>query len=174
MPDRQNPLKLGRTRLPGIPCPRDTSAVPQPGEVSPDIQAASIGRPAYSRNLPRIPESASKARSMVTTAVLTWGLKELVDPARLVVTELVANAANHARMDTILVTATLRAPDAVRISVVDRSRTMPQRRNAADDDEQGRGLELIDALSGGLWGVDALLWGKRVWADLEAPRGHRE
>jgi anti-sigma regulatory factor (Ser/Thr protein kinase) len=144
------------------------------GDGAAPVRPWTIGAPAFSRHLPRNPESARTARTLITTALNAWGLKDVIDPAHLVVTELVANAAQHARMETILVTATLLDRGVVRVSVVDRSRAVPQRRSADDDEEHGRGLELIEVLSQGCWGVDPLRWGKRVWADLEAPRGHHE
>ncbi|WP_329028136.1 ATP-binding protein [Streptomyces sp. NBC_00690] len=125
-----------------------------------------ISEPAYKQNMPRKPESARTARQMVSTALDAWGLGEAADAAHLVVTELVANAVQHARLDTILVTTQRRDAFTVRVAVVDRSRETPQRHHADEDEEHGRGLELIQVLSHGHWGVDPLPWGKRVWADL--------
>ncbi|MFF4292066.1 ATP-binding protein [Streptomyces vinaceus] len=135
------------------------------------IQPSPIGDPAYSDNFPRIPESAHAARHLVASALHVWGLDRLVDSAGLVVTELVANAALHARQDTVEVTVTLRAPDLVRVAVADRSRKMPELHKAADGDEHGRGLTIVDALCDGRWDVDRLRSGKRVWAELLAPEG---
>jgi hypothetical protein len=41
----------------------------------------------------------------------------------------------------------------------------PRLAEAGPGDESGRGLRLVAALSQ-RWGVDALGWGKRTWADL--------
>ncbi|MFD4314958.1 ATP-binding protein [Streptomyces sp. NPDC058548] len=119
------------------------------------------------RSLPRSPESAAVARRLVRRALATWSLPDLVEGAVLVVTELVANAAVHARGATIQVTVARVAIGQVRVAVIDLDRTEPALRLAADDDERGRGLALVEAVSA-RWGVDPLRWGKRVWADLEA------
>lgn len=122
--------------------------------------------PYYSVTLPRAPESARRARLLVTAALGRWGLEEFEDAACLVTTELVANAAAHARMDSLLVRVERIGPSSVRVAVVDRSTALPCARAAGPDEESGRGLQLVDALSGGHWGTDPLRWGKRVWAVL--------
>ncbi|WP_284576880.1 ATP-binding protein [Streptomyces sp. 2P-4] len=122
--------------------------------------------PYYTATLPRVPESARRARSLVTAALGRWGLEEFEDAACLVTTELVANAAAHARSDSLLVRVERIGPRAVRVAVVDRSKVLPCPRDAGPDEESGRGLWLVDALSGGRWGADPLKWGKRVWAVL--------
>ncbi|MFF4391419.1 ATP-binding protein [Streptomyces sp. NPDC001552] len=129
------------------------------------IEPSPTGDPAYSLNLPRTPESAHAARHLVSSALDVWGLGDFEDAAWLVVTELMANAAMHAHLDLVRVTVTCRGPRRVRIAVVDRSRRMPERHKAADGDEHGRGLAIVEALSLA-WDVDRLPWGKRVWADL--------
>ncbi|HWU08102.1 MAG TPA: ATP-binding protein [Streptomyces sp.] len=131
--------------------------------------------PVSSWSMPRVPESAGLARCLVREALGSWELPGLVDGVTLVVTELVANAAEHARPPeghvhggTIRVTVSLVEPDRVRVAVVDLDRTEPVLGvPAADDEERGRGLALVAALSVS-WGVEPLGWGKRVWAELEA------
>lgn len=125
----------------------------------------SRGESSYSRMLPREPESAAVARHLVRGALGQWCLEGLVEDAALVVTELVANSAQHARGSTILVAVALHRTGWVRVSVVDREHRTPAQRMPADDAERGRGLALVDAVSA-QWGVDPLRWGKRVWADL--------
>ncbi|MFV0131670.1 hypothetical protein ACLGI4_28940 [Streptomyces sp. HMX112] len=57
----------------------------------------------------------------------------------------------------------------VRVAVVDCDpNRRPQLCAASLDAEGGRGLVLVDAMSA-RWGVHTTGWGKRVWADLEAP-----
>ncbi|TDC10691.1 ATP-binding protein, partial [Streptomyces sp. 8K308] len=69
--------------------------------------------------------SAAEARGLVRAALGVWGLMELVDDGVLVVSELVGNAAEHTGSRRISVTVSRPEVDTVRISVVDRSRTMP-------------------------------------------------
>lgn len=143
------------------------NAMAQPSGAT--TRPSAIGAPAYTQSFPREGESAALARRLVTAALDTWHLPELADIATLVVTELVANAVNHARGSTIRVTVTRVTDRVVRIAVVDKDRNEPQMRAAGPDDERGRGLAIVDAMSA-RWGVDLLRWGKRVWADVEGER----
>ena len=118
--------------------------------------------------MPRTAESAARARDLVRTVLAAWCLDELSDPADSVVTELVGNAADHARGQTIRVTVTRTERRRVRVAVTDMSKKLPEARPFDLDEESGRGLLLIAAMSKE-WCVDPLAWGKRVWADLEAP-----
>jgi anti-sigma regulatory factor (Ser/Thr protein kinase) len=119
--------------------------------------------------MPRKPESAATARSLVRVAFGVWGLDDLADDGALIVSELVGNAVRHARSSAIRVTVTQPTPGLVRIGVVDRSQVFPILRNPDDADEDedagGRGLWLVDAMTH-RWGTDVLPWGKRVWAEL--------
>jgi anti-sigma regulatory factor (Ser/Thr protein kinase) len=130
------------------------------------MQRAAADETCYSALLPRTPESAQAARRLVSSAVRRWGLEEVEDAACVVMTELVSNAAKHARLESLIVKVALEAPALVQVSVVDRSKTMPRLRTALLDEESGRGLSMVDTLTEGRWGADPLNWGKRVWALL--------
>ncbi|KPI17639.1 hypothetical protein OK074_1660 [Actinobacteria bacterium OK074] len=117
------------------------------------------------KTIPRAPESAEPARRLVEAALRDWNLQEFTEDATLVVSELVANAAQHARGDMISVSIVLLDERTVRLAVVDKSDVPPQLRKAEADDVRGRGLPLIDVLSW-RWGADRLPWGKRVWSEL--------
>lgn len=108
------------------------------------------------------------ARHLVSSALRVWGLEELEYAARIVVTELVSNAVVHARQSSVRVTVTRLDRLEVQIAVVDMSRDLPRPRPVGVDEESGRGLALVAALSDGRWGADPLPWGKRVWARLAA------
>ncbi|MFH8221724.1 ATP-binding protein [Streptomyces sp. NPDC018057] len=125
--------------------------------------------PAYTETLPRTSVSVSRARRLVVLALNVWGMDEdLRDSAQLVISELLTNAVQHARRDSVRVTVTRLGDQRVRVSVVDLCRKRPQRRAARANEEGGRGLEIVDFLSGGKWGVDPMPWGKHVWVDLGA------
>ncbi|MFJ9886137.1 ATP-binding protein [Streptomyces sp. NPDC091287] len=95
------------------------------------------------------------------------GLTELQEDAELVVSELLTNAVLHTRRgDSVRVTVTRLGEGRARVAVVDLSKDRPAPRDAGGDQESGRGLEIVEALSGGQWGVDLQLWGKCVWATL--------
>ncbi|MCK8681296.1 ATP-binding protein [Streptomyces lichenis] len=127
------------------------------------------GHPGYSETLPCDPRSASAARRLVRVALAVWGLPELAGDAGLVVTELVANAARHARGRPVRVAVERPAANRVRVSVADGSKVPPEPRQPRADDERGRGLVLVNALAAG-WGTEPLATGKRVWAELDGGR----
>lgn len=124
---------------------------------------SATGAPSYSETLPRVSESAVVARRLVGHALDVWHLSVFAEKAGLVVTELVANAAQHARGDHIRVTITRREDGGVHVGVVDKSRVLPEPRVAHVDETGGRGLALVDHMAR-TWGTDKLPWGKRVWA----------
>lgn len=115
--------------------------------------------------LPRRAESAVTGRRIVREALQDWALGHLVDAAELVVTELIANAAQHARHDSVRLTVLRIESDGVHVAVTDRSRRMPVLRRPGLAAQAGRGLGIVDSLSAA-WGYDPLPWGKRVWAEL--------
>ncbi|WP_224756503.1 ATP-binding protein [Streptomyces sp. col6] len=121
--------------------------------------------------MPRVAESARRARRLVDLALSVWDMDKVRDAAEIVVSELLANAVQHARRDSVRLTVTRLSDTRVRVAVVDLSRTHPTRRAASADDESGRGLDIVDALSHGQWGVDSMRWGKRVWVDLDGSGG---
>ncbi|MFJ1590655.1 ATP-binding protein [Kitasatospora albolonga] len=122
--------------------------------------------PAYTETLPRAAASVRSARRLVRLALDVWGLTGVQDDAELIVSELLTNAVLHARRDSVRVSAMRLGEGRVRIAVVDLSRDRLAVRPAGDDQESGRGLDIVATLSGGRWGLDPLPWGKRVWAEL--------
>lgn len=108
------------------------------------------------------PASASRARSFVVRHLVDHGLRYLVEPVRLVASELATNALVHAHTAFIV---TLEARDGVvRLTVRDDSLSLPTRRVAQVMDATGRGLEIVDIVSHD-WGIDTDSAGsKAVWA----------
>ncbi|WP_181803111.1 ATP-binding protein [Streptomyces shenzhenensis] len=127
---------------------------------------AADGSPVVTSVLPREPESVPAARRLVRHTLADWRLSNLADTAELVVAELSANAVEHARHASFRVTLKRGPGDRVRVAVTDKSTALPVLRALDEEDEGGRGLALVAALSC-QWGTDPLNWGKRVWADLE-------
>ncbi|MFF5505823.1 ATP-binding protein [Streptomyces roseolus] len=122
----------------------------------------------HARTLPCTPDSVAVARRLVVAVLARWNLPEdLADRARLVVSELVTNALVHARTcgASIRVTVTRIEDDHVQVAVTDLDRRPLIPRHAGPDDEGGRGLDLVAALSL-RWGYERRHWGKRVWAEL--------
>jgi anti-sigma regulatory factor (Ser/Thr protein kinase) len=122
------------------------------------------------RLLPPDAESPSLARNLVSDACLTWQLTDLLHPSRLVMSELVTNAVEHARTDMIV--AVSRRGRGLHLSVADELPTMPDlrkqarlRRNQPLDD-RGRGLRSVAAVATA-WGALPAGTGKVVWATLQ-------
>ncbi|MGY1453751.1 ATP-binding protein [Streptomyces sp. SS8] len=131
----------------------------------PTAQARKTGHPGYSETLPRRPESAASARRMIRAACAAWRLDDLAEDGALIVSELVSNAVQHARRNSIRVVIERPETARLRIGVVDFSKAPPVRKAPGPDDEGGRGLALMAALAD-RWGTEPLPWGKRVWAEL--------
>jgi anti-sigma regulatory factor (Ser/Thr protein kinase) len=107
-------------------------------------------------------------------AVLTaWGLGHLTDDTEIVLSELFTNAVRHAAVpDAPPIEVVLAKPlDGVRVEVRDASDNLPSSRDAGPEDESGRGLALVEALTASRWGVNPLAGGgKIVWALIPLPR----
>ena len=101
--------------------------------------------------LPGIPGSVPAARRHVRDALGLHGLAEFAQDAAIITSELVANAVQHACEDgtkTIGVILTHAGiPAAVTVAVSDSSPQVPVRRETPAGSEQGRGLQIVEALS---------------------------
>ena len=116
-------------------------------------------------DLPAELTSVRRARDMVRGAADALGLSEEgVDVASLVVSELVTNALVHGAAPVRLRVRS--SGSRVYLEVADAARYRPHRRIARVTDENGRGLELLEALSR-RWGVRPQVTGKVVWAQLD-------
>ncbi|MFB9447299.1 ATP-binding protein [Dactylosporangium vinaceum] len=112
------------------------------------------------------PASTSAARELVDRACAQWRLPELADRAALIVTELVANAIEHAGTP-MLVSVALRDRH-LHLAVHDESRLPLERSGDAGDDEDeepGRGLLIVEGMASA-WGCLHTAGGKVVWATL--------
>jgi anti-sigma regulatory factor (Ser/Thr protein kinase) len=119
--------------------------------------------------LPGIPESVPVARWRVRAALGLHGLGEYADDAEIITSELVTNAVQHAcdnGAKTIGVRLTQAgSPAAVTVAVSDSSPQGPIRRDTPAGSEQGRGLQIVEALSAH-WGWRLENGGKAVFAVL--------
>jgi anti-sigma regulatory factor (Ser/Thr protein kinase) len=119
--------------------------------------------------LPGTPESVPIARRRVRAALGFHGLGEFTEDAEFITSELVANAVQHACEDgtgTIGVILThAGTPAAVTVAVSDSSPQVPVRRDTPAGSEQGRGLQIVEALSAH-WGWRCGGGGKVVFAVL--------
>ncbi|WP_333768736.1 ATP-binding protein [Streptomyces sp. IBSBF 2435] len=112
----------------------------------------------------------SEARHELRRVLDAWGLDDLADRAELVLSELLTNAVRHTvpPPDCEIETRYELLPAGVRIEVHDADETRPAAQIPSAEEESGRGLALVDALTGARWGVgDRMGIGKLVWAVLE-------
>lgn len=110
------------------------------------------------------PASVPRARRFVTRQLDGWDLCRVEAEAALVVTELAANAVDHAHSDFEVRLAL--TDHVLRLEVLDNGAGTPDPRPPSPDSERGRGLLLVSAMSAS-WGVDEVVDdGKVVWAEL--------
>ncbi|MEV7781360.1 ATP-binding protein [Kitasatospora sp. NPDC088351] len=121
---------------------------------------------------PRHPRSAGRARVQLLRQAYVWQVAdETTEIAVLLLSELVTNACRHARgpRDRLVGVRCLIVDDLLRVEVTDANEDLPQPREAALDDEAGRGLHLVDALADS-WGAHLRgegYRGKTVWFQLK-------
>ncbi|MCF1594364.1 ATP-binding protein [Streptomyces muensis] len=128
---------------------------------------------AATHQFPRQRRSVGRARAALREQLAIWHIEgELVDRAALLLSELATNAVNAktAPGREIQVRFVLTGRE-LRVEVADASDEQPMMRHASNDDESGRGLQLVAALADS-WGVEPRdIVGKVVWARLMLPEG---
>jgi hypothetical protein len=122
------------------------------------------------RRLPAHPDTPALARNLVTEACAAWRLREVLHPARLVMSELAGNAVEHAGGSEIVVVVERRG-DAVHLVVADgdprppRLIEWPSTPPGSVWDSRGQGLRTVRAAAAA-WGVLPTADGKLVWATV--------
>ncbi|QLJ03231.1 ATP-binding protein [Streptomyces sp. NEAU-sy36] len=180
-PHRVPPEPAGTPDPPGAP---DSAGARTPGDVPapiadrrrprlPGRSAAGSGLlgPTASFDLPARPAAVGSARRVVRELLTAWGIPQDVrDDALLVTSELVTNALVHAGGDRIACRLDGTA-DRIRVEVEDEAGdedvALPVACRPGPDDQHGRGLLLVEALSRG-WGVTFPPGrpARVVWAEL--------
>lgn len=113
-----------------------------------------------SLTLPAELKSVSQARRFLRDVLEEWEVAGFDLAAPQVLTELVTNAALHARS---AYTVHFRVePDGLLVEVTDSSPALPQARHYGTGATTGRGIALVEALSAA-WGVQSSPTGKTVW-----------
>jgi anti-sigma regulatory factor (Ser/Thr protein kinase) len=119
-----------------------------------------------------LPTAASCARLHAVHVLHEWGLRALAGDAAMIVSELATNAADASAVlpDAPPIVLRLVADDrSVLIEVWDQSPADPERREADADDECGRGLAVVEALST-RWGFERTGYHRKVvWSELALP-----
>jgi serine phosphatase RsbU (regulator of sigma subunit) len=116
-------------------------------------------------SLPDNGQAASAARQHVREKLAAWHLDDLTFTTEILASELVANVVRHAKGPAHL--RLLRSQSLV-CEVFDGSLTTPRIRRTSWTDEDGRGLQLISALSD-RWGTRYMTQGKCIWTEQSLP-----
>ena len=109
--------------------------------------------------------AARRARSLIRRPLRQWGLTDLIPVAELVVSELVTNAVRYAQSKISL---RLVLEGALFCEILDDSAALPRLRQASEDDERGRGLQVVSQVAQ-RWGTRRTGTGKVVWCELPVP-----
>jgi len=119
--------------------------------------------------LPPRPASVRAARDLVTQACHAWHLPRLLPDTSLIMSELAANAVEHAGTDFIATVT--RSSTALHVAVRDGASRFPHPSELRFPDQQipllerGRGLGLVHAIAAA-WGAMPTRGGKVVWATV--------
>lgn len=119
------------------------------------------------------PREVGRARRALSRALSSWGWKgEAVDVAVLLTSELVTNAIRHGAAPVRLSAGLLQLA-VLRVEVHDSTVNGGPGRGPAvcaptEDDEDGRGLQLVDVLADAWGWRPGAAGGKRVWFELGA------
>ncbi|MBW6435479.1 ATP-binding protein [Actinoplanes hulinensis] len=125
--------------------------------------------------LPPDPAAAMQARSLVSDACAGWGLGHLCERARLVISELVVNAAEHAGTDIeVVVSSRGSGPAAaVHLAVYDGDLVLPRVCDPVPGPlgpslvDRGLGLRIVGSAASA-WGALPARGGKLVWAIIRS------
>jgi anti-sigma regulatory factor (Ser/Thr protein kinase) len=105
------------------------------------------------------PESVPAARQFVRDALRDQS-REILDAVELMASELATNCVQHAQTSFELTIDD--SGREIRIEVRDTGQGRPVPRSPAPTDRTGRGLRIVEAMSGS-WGIDPSSRGKTVW-----------
>jgi anti-sigma regulatory factor (Ser/Thr protein kinase) len=118
-------------------------------------------------SLPARPDSVRRARRFVAAAAERAGFESpVIDLAAVAASELVTNAVIHGRGPISV--RTVLDPASLRVEVQDTAADLPQRVDAHDGRDGGRGLTIVDGFSQE-WGCTVVpgASGKSVWFTID-------
>ncbi|CDR08045.1 ATP-binding protein [Streptomyces iranensis] len=104
-------------------------------------------------------------RRAVRAELAAWGMQTLVEEAQLITTELASNVIKHVGQGSVATLVLDASTDQLRVELHDKSDKEPHRLNPTCDEESGRGLQLLAALTPS-WGTIRTVAGKAVWCEL--------
>ena len=117
--------------------------------------------------LPAELTSARRARVLIRKPLRRWGLADLIPSTELLVSELVTNAVRYAQGKIGL---RLVLEGGLVCEVLDDSAALPRLRHPDDEDERGRGLQVVSQVAQ-RWGARRAPSGKIVWCEQALPHG---
>jgi len=120
----------------------------------------------HSWTLPCDPAAVRRARGLVSTALEGWDLGELSYTTELLASELITNALRYAPGQPIELR--LLYEGTLICEVRDCSAALPRLRHATDEEESGRGLQVVSRLAH-RWGTRRTAVGKVVWCEQAIP-----
>jgi hypothetical protein len=109
--------------------------------------------------------SVRQARTLIREPMERWGLADLIPTTELLVSELVTNAMRYSRGE---VTLRLVNERALVCEVMDGNGALPRLKQANNEDEGGRGLQVVRQLAK-RWGARRTPSGKVVWCEQPLP-----
>jgi serine phosphatase RsbU (regulator of sigma subunit) len=115
--------------------------------------------------LPAELTSARRARVLIRRPLRQWGLAELIPTTELLVSELVTNAVRYAQGKIGL---RLILEGGLVCEVLDDSAALPRIRHPGEEDERGRGLQVVSQVAQ-RWGARRTPSGKVVWCEQALP-----
>jgi anti-sigma regulatory factor (Ser/Thr protein kinase) len=113
------------------------------------------------------PETVGRLRQAVGLQLGVWGAESLAEAALLTVSELATNVLRHVGEGACAALVMEAHDDRLRIELHDTSRAMPHPGQAGPEDENGRGLALVDAVTD-RWFAVATPGGKAVCCEFGA------
>lgn len=138
-----------------------TAATPASPSTLGGLLAVCSSTPAARLTLPMDRQAPGAARRFLAEAHCVEHSASVLDEAQLLVSELVTNAVEHGS-PPVTTEVSCHECTGMRVRVTDGSPVAPESRDAAPDDESGRGMTLVDLLSDD-WGVEPTEDGKSVW-----------
>ncbi|MBV9024280.1 MAG: ATP-binding protein [Streptomycetaceae bacterium] len=118
----------------------------------------------YRQELCAHPKDLARIRRIIAAHLRRWGRGELVAPATMCVTEMLANVNKHTDSADCVLTLQ-NAPTAVRLTVSDTSTALPVVMEPDWRAEYGRGMFLLSKTADA-WGTDRTREGKDIWVEF--------
>ncbi len=135
--------------------------------LGPSWRGSPVPQAVLEQHLPARSTAPQVARQVTRGACRTWRVGPACDAAILAVSELVGNAVRHGGPGQLVLRLAM-TPRRLRLEVTDSGDGLPGVRRPTSEEEGGRGLLLVSAVSA-RWGVRRDPVGKTVWVEIALP-----